>query len=284
MILRKEEIAGMLVLAAIVLGLISPIVAFFAAKPVEIPKAIFGFPFARELKYVTSKSFNVTEEFKLALDVSGGGAEVAKSHVENEVKVEIYEYSVFFRFFGRPARKEYSIEFANNTLHVAIIGYVAKIYVPQELLEEISSIISGGGLSVNINAENMKLCNVKVSGGGVELSLGNLRNSTLDIEISGGGFSVNLNYSDYVGKAEINVNINGGGGELKVENINAKVKVDASISGGGGTVKINDVKIISIGGASETKTYVDEGFDKAAEKLIVNINVSGGGFDVGIRR
>ena len=130
----------------------------------------------------------------------------------------------------------------------------------------------------------MKLCNVKASGGGVELSLGNLRNSTLNIGIYGGGFSANLNYSDYVGKAEINVSINGGGGELKIENINAKVKVDASISGGGGTVKINDIATISIGGASKAKTYVDEGFDEAAKKLTVNINVSGGGFDVGIRR
>ena len=284
MVLRKEEVVGIVVLASMILGLIAPIVAYSVAKPAEVPEAMFQFPFTGKLKYVTSETYSVSEEFEVVLDVSGGGAEILGSGKENEIRVEVYEYPAFFPFFRKPAVKEYSIEFTGNVLHVAISGYVVKVYVPPKLVKRVSSIISGGGLSVRIDAGNVETCDFKVTGGGVELDLSNLGNSTISINISGGGFSGKLSYSDYVGEAKIIIYISGGGGRMDIENMDAKVKVDAAISGGGGTVEVNDVTVLSLGGASETKTYVDEGFDEAAKKLLLSIDVSGGGFQIGIRK
>jgi len=284
MVLRKEEVVGIVVLASIILGLVAPIVAYSVAKPAEIPEAMFQFPFTGKLKYVTSETYNVSEEFEVVLDVSSGGAEILESEKENEVKVEIYEPPMFFPFFRKPAVKEYNIEFIDNVLHVTISGYVAKVYVPPKLVRKVSSIISGGGLSVKIDARNVEACDFKVTGGGVELDLSNLGNSTISINISGGGFSGKLSYGDYVGEAKIVIDISGGGGRIDVENVGAKVKVDAAISGGGGTVEVNGVNVLSLGGASETKTYVDEGFDEASKKLVLDIDVSGGGFQIGIRK
>ena len=284
MVLRKEEVVGIIVLASMILGLIAPIVAYSVAKPAEVPEAMFQFPFTGKLKYVTSETYSVSEEFEVVLDVSGGGAEILESEKENEVKVEIYEYPAFFPFFRKPAVKEYNIEFADNVLHVTISGYVAKVYVPPKFVKRVSSVVSGGGLSVKIDAGNVETCDFKVTGGGIELDLSNLGNSTISINISGGGFSGKLSYGDYVGEAKIIIYISGGGGRMDIENMGAKVKVDAAISGGGGTVEVNGVTVLSLGGASVTKTYTDKGFDEAFKKLLLSIDVSGGGFQIGIRK
>ena len=284
MVLRKEEVVGIIVLASMILGLIAPIVAYSVAKPAEVPEAMFQFPFTGKLKYVTSKTYSVSEEFEVGLDVGGGGAEILESEKESEVKVEIFEYPAFFPFFRKPAVKEYNIEFTDNVLHVTISGYVAKVYVPPKFVKRVSSVISSGGLSVKIDAGNVETCDFKATGGGVELDLSNLGNSTISINISGGGFSGKLSYGDYVGEAKIIIYISGGGGRMDIENMGAKVKVDAAISGGGGTVGVNGVTVLSLGGASVTKTYVDEGFDEATKKLLLNIDVSGGGFQIGIRK
>ena len=287
MVLRKEEIVGIVVLASIILGLVAPIVAYSMAKSAEIPETMFQFPFIGKLKYETSETFNVSEEFEIVLDVSSGGVEILESEKENEIKVEIYEFPMFFMLFTGPKTKKYKcyrLSFHNNTFYVDIANHLVKIYIPTKLIKKISGAISSGGFRVDINAANIEVCNIKVTGGGVELNLRELGNSIIGINVYGGGFSGELSYGNYVGEAKIDIHVSGGGGKIDIENMDAKVKVNAAISGGGGTVEINGVEVLSLGGTSETKTYVDEGFDKAAKKLLLSIDVSGGGFQIGIRK
>lgn len=284
MVLRKEELAGIVILASIILGLAAPIVAYSIAKPAKVPITMFQPLFAGKLKYVTSKTYSVFEEIEVILYVSSGGAKILESERENEVKVEIYEYSAFLPFFGKHVTKEYSVDFKDNVLHITVSGYVVKVYVPSRFVRKVSSVINGGGLFVAMDSRNIETYNFKVIGGGIGLDLRNLRNSTISINISGGGFSGKLSYSNYIGEASIAINVSGGGGSINVENVGAKVKVNATISSGGGTVKINGITVLSLGGVSEIKTYTDEGFNEATKKLVLNIDISGGGFQIKIRK
>ena len=186
--------------------------------------------------------------------------------------------------FTLGGKKSYDISFINDTLKVLSTGYTVIIYVPKNLVREIKGSLGSGGLTVDISSNSLRSIDFMVKSGGAKLGLSDLVNTSVKINVLSGGLKAELSLLGNVKNSvsRIDVSVSGGGAKLEVKAPSHKLKFSGKCSGGGLTLRINGEKVAV--GPLGSRYYEDPNYESSPRKLIINVDVSGGGADIWVMR
>jgi len=278
--LSLGNILGILILLGIIIGILTPIIAFKyrGSKTYTSPlEWLLKLPFINISKKLVEKySFSVDEGLNVVVYVSGG-IEITEG-TDKKVQVKVYEYT------GIPSwimglEKTYNIYYNKtiNTLYIDVKGYLIELKLPSNIVHSITLNIKGGGVEIDTSLKNLKEFYAKISGGALKFKFSNLAKSKININISGGALDGELDYTMFKGESYLFLSVSGGVIDLDVRQPRSiKVMVEGNVSGG--------IASISIGGSHIGNFFKDEGYDVAEGKLHVVYRISGGVIDLGIYR
>ena len=279
------DILGILIVLGIVIGIVVPFIGLSNIETrasgwslEELLKNI-PIPFIHVHKELVKEyNFIVRGNLSIVAYVEGGGLRFIEKG-GNEANVKVYEFK-FPWIMGISGEKYFNVNYDEdtNTLYMDVKGYEVELYLPTNLVGNITLEVIGGGVEVDeASLTNLKVLNIKARGGALDLNLKNLGNVESYIDVRGGAIDAELRYSEFTGEALSIIIISGGVIDLDVSLPHeVKVKVDGEVSGGIASIEVNGVNV--------SGSFTEKGYGEAKGKLHLTYRISGGVADIGIHK
>jgi len=279
------DVLGILVVLGIIIGIVAPFIGFSSIETrvsgwslEELLKNI-PIPFIHIYKELVEEyNFIIRDNLNIVVYVESGGLRFIERK-RDEANVKVYEFK-FPWIMGIPSERYFNINYDedSNTLCIDVKGYEVELYLPTELVGNITLEVISGGIEVDeASLTSLKVLNIKARGGALDLNLKNLGNVESYIDVHGGAIDAELKYSEFTGKALSTIIISGGVIDLDVSLPHeVKVKVDGEVNGGITSVEVNGVNV--------SGSFTEEGYSEAKGKLHLTYRISGGVADIGIHK